>query len=369
MFTALRGDLELSGALLTGVRRTSLVETQQETRRFLAVLALRSRQHNIAEELYRSCLSEKPQLPIQALLYDGLLRVLWAARKHDAVVDVCRKGLAEANELNQLPFHGNLARALVVLGKTKEAIAAADQAVALSDAGNRLAYRLLRVEILTMARDYSQAESSCNELLQETIAPPDIRRIRYVLSNIYTTSRAYEKAEEQLRLILRDDPDDATANNDLGYIMADQGRNLEEAEQMIRRALDIDDKKKQSLRATEGEDEPANAAFVDSLGWVLFRKGQFEEARHELERAVALPDGGADPVVWDHLGDVYFRLGDAAKARQSWEKARVLYEGEKRRALDDQYNELKRKLRQSEPEAKHRGIFKHAFWVFDWMKR
>jgi Flp pilus assembly protein TadD len=82
---------------------------------------------------------------------------------------------------------------------------------------------------------------------------------------------------------------------------------------------------------------------VDSLGWVLFRRGQIEEARRELERASRLPDGD-DPVIWDHLGDVYERLRMTSQAKAAWEKAVHLYEHEHRRNLDDRYREVRRKL-------------------------
>src|SRR5207247_2587567 len=87
-----------------------------------------------------------------------------------------------------------------------------------------------------------------------------------------------------------------------------------------------------------------NAAYLDSLGWVLFRRGHFEEARKWLEKAAALPGGGDDPVVWDHLGDVCFRLEAGEQARSHWLKAKTLYEIEKRRPADEHYKELKYKL-------------------------
>jgi tetratricopeptide (TPR) repeat protein len=368
MLAALREDPITASALVNAMDRARLKDLKPETRRALAAFAFRARQLAPAEDLYRSLLDEPSPTPATAIAYDGILRVLWSAGKHEAVIEVCHKGLANPGDINPLPFHGNLARALVVLGKTKDALAAADRAVELSDPGNRLAYRLLRVEVLTLARRYAEAESTCKALLDEVNGPADTRRVRYVLSNIYTTSRAYPKAEEQLRLILKDDPDDATANNDLGYILADQNKDLDEAERLIRKALAADERERQA-NAAEGEDDPANAAFVDSLGWVLFRKGRLDEARRELERAVALPDGAADPVVWDHLGDVYFRLGNSAAAREAFEKAQSLYENEKRRALDDQYKELKRKLRQLESAAKQRGILEYTLSIFDWVKR
>jgi tetratricopeptide (TPR) repeat protein len=88
-----------------------------------------------------------------------------------------------------------------------------------------------------------------------------------------------------------------------------------------------------------------NAAYVDSLGWVLFRKGDWKSARRELETAVSLPSGDDDPVVWDHLGDVYFRLKEVEKAGNAWKTAIELYESGGRRRPDERYREIKEKLR------------------------
>ena len=83
-------------------------------------------------------------------------------------------------------------------------------------------------------------------------------------------------------------------------------------------------------RLKAGNAETENAAYIDSLGWVLFRRGKLSEARTELERASQLHMGAVDPVVWDHLGDVLFRLGEKAKGKAAWEKARELYDNEPR---------------------------------------
>jgi tetratricopeptide (TPR) repeat protein len=365
MFTAIRDDEQLARDLVAALRDPQRPDLQPAARRLLAGLAFVCRQFDVAEELYRACLDQESNPRLQAMMYDALMRTLWAAGKHQAVVDVCRKGLADANDsIQRFPFHGNLARALVILGKPKDAVAEADRAIETSDGTNRLACRLLRVEILAMAKEFTKAEADALTLLEESTPPSDVRRIRHVLSNVYTAAQKHTKAEEQLRLILKEDPDDATANNDLGYILADQGRNLDEAEELIRKALAIDERKKQTARAGAEDQEAANAAFIDSLGWVLFRKGRFEEAKHELERAVSLPDGADDAVVWDHLGDVYLRLGDIEQTRRVWEKARVLYEIDKRRSRDDQYKELKRKLKKLGSEARPRGILDFGFWVF-----
>src|SRR5207302_4646386 len=144
--------------------------------------------------------------------------------------------------------------------------------------------------------------------------------------------------------ILRADPNNATACNDLGYLWADQGKNLREAEELIRKALDLARKQKRAGPPLGGDADKDNAAYVDSLGWVLFRRGQVDAARQELEKAAGLPDG-EDPVIWDHLGDVYQHLELAAQARQAWQRALHLYEQEKHRRMDQRYRDLRQKLK------------------------
>jgi Flp pilus assembly protein TadD len=190
-----------------------------------------------------------------------------------------------------------------------------------------------------MFKDYSQ--------------PGEVRDIHYALSNVYSSARQFDKAEEQLRAILQVDPADATANNDLGYIMADQGKNLDESEQLVRKAIELDRAEKKAGTDVHVEGVDDNAAYLDSLGWVLFRKGKLADAREWLEKAVALP-GGEDAVVWDHLGDVCFRLEDNAKARAAWQKSLELYSKEKRRRSDDRSKEVKHKLELLDNEAKQR---------------
>jgi tetratricopeptide (TPR) repeat protein len=64
--------------------------------------------------------------------------------------------------------------------------------------------------------------------------------------------------------------------------------------------------------------DPDNGAYVDSLGWLYFKKGEFQEALAELSRAAALID---DPVIFDHLGDTYLKLNFPQKAKVSFESS------------------------------------------------
>ena len=97
----------------------------------------------------------------------------------------------------------------------------------------------------------------------------------------------------------------AAASNYLGYMWADLGQNLTEAERLVQHALRID---------------PENAAYRDSLGWVWFKQGRYTEALAELLRA-AETISSPDPVIFEHIGDTYEKLGKIAEAVMNWNKA------------------------------------------------
>jgi predicted Zn-dependent protease len=83
-----------------------------------------------------------------------------------------------------------------------------------------------------------------------------------------------------------------------------------------------------ALRMTQRAvaEQPENAAYRDSLGWVYFQLGRYQEAVRELEQAVAAEEPGG--VILDHLGDAYARHGQADKARAAWERAATAFEQE-----------------------------------------
>ena len=111
--------------------------------------------------------------------------------------------------------------------------------------------------------------------------------------------------EKILEEMLVERPEDPSVNNDLGYLYADQGKNLDRAEGMIRIAL---------------KSEPDNVAYLDSMGWVLLKLGRVEEAQTFLEKAAAAP-GGADATICEHLGDCYAKMNKPDKAKDAWKKA------------------------------------------------
>lgn len=114
----------------------------------------------------------------------------------------------------------------------------------------------------------------------------------------------WDQAEADFRRALELNPDQPQVLNYLGYSLVERREKLDEALDMIERAVAA---------------RPDSGYIVDSLGWVLFRLGRYDEAVEHMERAVELMP--VDPVVNDHLGDVYWAVGRAREAEFQWKRA------------------------------------------------
>ncbi|MHB1158175.1 MAG: tetratricopeptide repeat protein [Phycisphaerales bacterium] len=144
-------------------------------------------------------------------------------------------------------------------------------------------------------------------------------------ASLLAGKRDSQKLIEKILLkALASEPDHPGANNDLGYQWADAGVNLTRAEQMIRKAVTA---------------EPENAAYLDSMGWVQYKLGRFDQAVLWLNRATRQPNGD-DPVVRDHLGDAMWRTGREEQAKRIWTEALAALEREAKKPNDRQGDEL-----------------------------
>ncbi|MGL4419815.1 MAG: tetratricopeptide repeat protein, partial [Gemmataceae bacterium] len=175
--------------------------------------------------------------------------------------------------------------------------------------------------------------------LAELTEPAQQRSMRFLKADGLHLQGNFAAAEAELRALLAEDPDDTLALNNLGYNLADQNRKLPEAEAMIRRAIELSHDSQRYSGGLVSE----NAAYLDSLGWVLFRRGEFTAARAEFERATTLAEGMIDATVWDHLGDCCWRLGDKPAARKAWDKAIALYKNHHKGREGDRFTEAVRK--------------------------
>ncbi|MBN1901657.1 tetratricopeptide repeat protein [Candidatus Sumerlaeota bacterium] len=160
---------------------------------------------------------------------------------------------------------------------------------------------LLEAQIQTSLKEYDRAEFLYKILLEKD--PENLDYI-YNLGLMYYDAHKFDDAEIYLRKVIEKNPDHAEAYNNLGYMFAEQGKNLDEAEELIKRALYL---------------RPSAAYMIDSLGWVYFQRGEYEKSLLYLLHAERLSLD--DAVLFDHLGDNYEKLGQTDKARSYWERA------------------------------------------------
>lgn len=142
--------------------------------------------------------------------------------------------------------------------------------------------------------------------------------IKYSMTGVLMEMKKVDEATAILESLLKKEPDNPTFNNDLGYIWADNNKNLDKCEQLVRKALEED--RKLRLKAKEksgGEDPDDNASYLDSLGWVLYRKKQFEDALKPLQEASRM-EGGMNIEIYDHLADVLMALGRKEEAKKTY---------------------------------------------------
>ncbi len=158
----------------------------------------------------------------------------------------------------------------------------------------------LEADLLTEAGELEAALGVLNQGLQ---AFPDSNALRYTRSMVGEQRNDLAMMERDLRNIIERDPDNATALNALGYTLANRTDRYDEAFELITRALAL---------------QPDEPAILDSMGWVLYRRGDYAEALTYLTRAYArFPD----PEVAAHLGEVLWVSGDTKGAAQVWQGA------------------------------------------------
>jgi len=140
-------------------------------------------------------------------------------------------------------------------------------------------------QIFSRTGAHAEAVAVLTEALK---AHPRDEDLLYAMGAVLERSGATQQALARMRELLEVNPQNAAAMNFIGYTLAEHGEQLEEAERMVRRALAM---------------HPDSGAYLDSLGWVQFRRGDVVRAASTLERAAELePD---EPTILEHLGDAY----------------------------------------------------------------
>ena len=305
---ALSEDKALVAMLIeSGRTRAASNRLKFEEAYLLAKLAAALKDADASGEFYKLAISstqspERPPILIQIEQADMYMKL----RKYRLAADVLEEILnkKQLTETFQARTYSSLSQALTYLNQTDKAIEAITEAIKLDD--DNPGYRYFESWTYSHARRWDEAIQKLEQLMKDF---PDEKEVimlsQFSLSNIYVQKGELPKGEEILEKILEINPDNVQANNDLGYLWADQGKNLEKSEKMIRKALAA---------------EPENGAYLDSLGWVLFKLGKVEESIEPLEQATKM-NMGSDTTVWDHLGDAYLKLMRTEKAIEAWQTA------------------------------------------------
>ena len=166
----------------------------------------------------------------------------------------------------------------------------------------------LRVRLagqLTASQEYRAAQRQLDDWLERANNPGSRFVYLLALASCYRQQGNEAEAGNRLELALSLRPDIVGLNNDVAYGWIDRGIRLKRAERMIRYAL--------SRR-------PRQMAYLDTFGWLLYKKGEFLQARKWLERGRHARTR-KDPVVLDHLGDTCWRLGKRSEAIEYWTEA------------------------------------------------
>ncbi len=235
-----------------------------------------------------------------------------AARSAAQVIDTYRlahdyKKAADAGDaaIKEYPTDRTVravrASVLAEVGRGDEAITETKK---LLDGKNDRETYISLAQIYEKMKNYGEMAKSIDAADKLSEAKEDKETVAFMRGAMYEKQKNYDKAEKEFRKVLEVNPASASALNYLGYMLADRGVRLQEAYQMVSKAV---------------EAEPNNGAYLDSLGWVYYRMDKLPEAERNLR--MAMERYSKDPTVHDHLGDVLFKQGKLKEAITQWQAA------------------------------------------------
>jgi tetratricopeptide (TPR) repeat protein len=284
----------------------------------LTEIYLRAADRHRAAEQLRAILADDPANPA-AHYYLG--SIAFDDKKWSEAADHFRDTMLLNPQFEQAYY--DLARALINLNKPGDALGTLEEARRRFAANNeKFELEFLCGIACTREKAYSRAWDYFTraESIALTKEPKRLNQYLYFeLGAVAERKGDYATAEKHFQKSLELAPDFAEALNYLGYMWAEHDQHLEKAREYIEKALKA---------------EPKNGAYLDSLGWVLFKLRQPQAALDYVLRASqALEE--PDPIVFDHLGDIYSALQQPEKAREAWRKSLAIEPNEAiRKKLD-----------------------------------
>jgi tetratricopeptide (TPR) repeat protein len=195
-----------------------------------------------------------------------------------------------------------LAQQLADTGKESESLQLA-KSVLKGGPDDRDSYIMLS-QIYMRLKKWKDAEEAIAQAEKLSTRPEEKQYIKFLEGSIYERQKKYDQAEQAFRQVLQQDPNNSMTLNYLGYMLADRNTHLEEALTLVKKALDFD---------------PQNYNYIDSLGWVYFKLGNYDQAEENLRRAADKAPN--DATIQDHLGELYARTNRFKLAASHWERA------------------------------------------------
>ena len=195
----------------------------------------------------------------------------------------------------------HIAHALVLadLGKVDPAAAEVKKLI---DSKNERDMDLQLAQIYDKGKKWDDLAKVLDSAEKLSTSQEEKQTVWFMRGAMFEKMKRLEPSEAEFRKILKVSPDSAGTLNYLGYMLADRNLRLNEALEMVTKALDQD---------------PNNGAYLDSLGWVYFKLGRLPEAEENLRKAVAFTP--RDATVHDHLGDVLLKEAKVKEAVAQWE--------------------------------------------------
>jgi tetratricopeptide (TPR) repeat protein len=232
--------------------------------------------------------------------YQGQVDAYRDGKQYDKATQVAQQAAAAMpkDKTVQLMLAGQLADT----SKADEGIKLA-KAQLRGDASDR-EVDLVLAQIYTRLRRWKEAAEQIDAAEALSSKQDDKIYIYFLRGALDERQKHYDSAEEQFRKILAIDGNNSMTLNYLGYMLADRGVKLDEALSMVQKAV---------------QQDPQNGAYLDSLGWVYFKMGQYALAEANLRKAVDRM--GTDPAVHDHLGELYEKTGRLKMAAAQWEQS------------------------------------------------
>ncbi len=232
--------------------------------------------------------------------YQQIIDTWREAKEWQKATDVAKEAVQKLPNSRDLKMV--LAAQQADMGKADEALKDV-HALLKGNAEDRQVYITL-AQMNTRLRRFPDAEQALDKAEQLSTKDDDKEYVWFLRGSTFEREKRYADAEAQFKKVLASDPEHASALNYLGYMLADQNQELDSALEYIKKAVDLD---------------PANGAYLDSLGWVYFRLGKYDLAEENLVKASQKIN--TDPTVHDHLGDLYQKMGRLKMAVTNWDRA------------------------------------------------